>query len=187
MKLTPEAVQLANIKTAPVVIGPLENQVSFTGELVFNEERLAKIRSRVPGRVVRIVADYGQVVKSGEVLAIIDSVELSQAQMASRQAAAKFNAAQKAYDRASQLYEGKAISRAELQERQARLEVERADLDNAQNRLRLLGAGGAVCRLPVKPPSSGAKTCKSGVPALTSPCAHPSPAGWWNVKSPLGW
>jgi membrane fusion protein, heavy metal efflux system len=144
VRLTPEAVQLAGIKTAPVVMGPLENQVFFTGELVFNEERLAKIRSRVPGRVVRIVADYGQAVKSGEVLAIIDSVALSQAQMAARQAGAKFEAAQTASERASQLYEGKAISRAELQERQARLEVERAELENAQNHLRLLGAGGAV-------------------------------------------
>ena len=134
-------------RDGPVVLGPLDNRVSFTGELVFNEERLAKIRSRVPGRVVQIVADYGQMVKPGDVLAIIDSVELSQAQMGSRQAAAKFNAAQKAYDRARLLYEGKAISRAELQERQARLEVERADLDYAQNRLRLLGAGGDCARL----------------------------------------
>ena len=61
--------------------------MSFTGELVFNEERLAKIHSRVPGRVVQIVADYGQMVKPGDVLAIIDSVELSQARMGSRQAA----------------------------------------------------------------------------------------------------
>ncbi len=158
VKLTPEAVQLAAIKTAPVVIGPLENQVSFTGELVFNEERLAKIRSRVPGRVVRIVADYGQVVKSGEVLAIIDSVALSQAQMAARQAGAKFNAAHMAYDRASQLYEGKAISRAELQERQARLEVERAELENAQNHLRLLGASGATSTPLPKISQSDAKT-----------------------------
>lgn len=144
VKLTPEAVQQAKIETAPVVLGPLDNRALFTGELVFNEERLAKIRSRVPGRVVQIVADYGHMVKPGDVLAIIDSVELSQAQMGSRQAAAKFTAAQKAYDRARLLYEGKAISRAELQERQARLEVERADLDYAQNRLRLLGAGGAA-------------------------------------------
>ena len=118
--------------------------MTLTGELVFNEERLARIRSRVPGRVVRIVADYGQAVKPGSVLAIIDSVELSQAYMASRQAAARLNASQKAYDRARQLYEGKAISLAELQERQARLEVERADLENAQSRLRLLGAAGAA-------------------------------------------
>ena len=66
VKLTPEAVQQAKIETAPVVLGPLDNQVSFTGELVFNEERLAKISSRVPGRVVQIVADYGQMVKPGE-------------------------------------------------------------------------------------------------------------------------
>jgi membrane fusion protein, heavy metal efflux system len=157
VKLTPEAVQQAKIETNPVVLGPLDNRVSFTGELVFDEERLAKIRSRVPGRVVQIVADYGQAVKPGDVLAIIDSVELSQAQMASRQAAAKFNAAQKAYDRARLLYEGKAISRAELQERQARLEVERADLDYAQNRLRLLGAGGNASASLPKGSRSGPK------------------------------
>jgi len=156
VKLTPEAVQQTKIETAPVVLGPLDNRVLFTGELVFNEERLAKIRSRVPGRVVQIVADYGQMVKPGDVLAIIDSVELSQAQMGSRQAAARFNAAQKAYDRARQLYEGKAISLAELQERQARLEVERADLDYAQNRLRLLGAGGAASASLPKGSRSGA-------------------------------
>ena len=165
VKLTPEAVQLAKIETAPVLLGPLDNRVSFTGELVFNEERLAKIHSRVPGRVVQIVADYGQMVKPGDVLAIIDSVELSQAQMGSRQAAAKLNAAQKAYDRARLLYEGKAISRAELQERQARLEVERADLDYAQNRLRLLGAGGDM-------PASLPKGSRSGaIFALRSPIA----------------
>jgi membrane fusion protein, heavy metal efflux system len=172
VRLTPEAVKQAEIETAPVVLGPLDKRVFFTGELVFNEERLAKIRSRVPGRVVQIVADYGQVVKPGDVLAIIDSVELSQAQMASRQAAAKFNAAQKAYDRARQLYEGKAISLAELQERQARLEVERADRENAQNRLRLLGGGGASLPKGSRPETQTSFPLVSGsVFALRSPIA----------------
>jgi membrane fusion protein, heavy metal efflux system len=156
VKLAPEAVQQAKIETAPVVLGPINNQVLFTGELVFNEERLAKISSRLPGRVIQIVADYGQTVKPGDVLAIIDSVELGQAQMGAKQAAARFNAAQKAYDRARQLYEGRAISQAELQERQARLEVERADLDYAQNRLRLLGAGGVKPAALPKGSRSGA-------------------------------
>jgi cobalt-zinc-cadmium efflux system membrane fusion protein len=173
--LTPEAVQLANIKTSPVLSRALEQRVSFVGELVFNEERLAKIRSRAPGRVVRIVADYGQVVKPGSVLAIIESVELSLAHMASRQAAAKMAEAQKAYDRAGQLYEGKAISRAELQERQARLEVERAELENAQNRLRLLGAGGDTLTPGGKIARSGdtgSQTVSSGTNlALRSPIA----------------
>ncbi|MDD2902596.1 MAG: efflux RND transporter periplasmic adaptor subunit [Syntrophales bacterium] len=174
VKLTQKAAQQAKIATAPVVRGPLDNRVLFTGELVFNEERLAKIRARVPGRVVQIVADYGQTVKPGEVLALIDSVELGQARMAARQAAARFNAAQKAYDRARQLYEGKAISRAELQERQARLEVERADLDYAQNRLRLLGAKGAAPSWPQRS-QAGAKTAipsaSGAVFALRSPIA----------------
>jgi cobalt-zinc-cadmium efflux system membrane fusion protein len=171
--LTPEAVKQAGIETAPARLGPLDNQVFFTGELVFNEERLAKIRSRVPGRVVQIVADYGQAVQPGDVLAIIDSVELSQTRMASRQAAAKFNAAQQALDRARQLYEGKAMSLAELQERQARLEVERADLENAQNRLRLLGAGGPVPMPQISRSKTklSARACSGAVFALRSPIA----------------
>ncbi len=162
VKLSPEALRQAKIETAPAMLGPLDDRVAFTGELVFNEERLAKIRSRVPGRVVEIVADYGQVVKPGEALAIIDSVELGQARMALRQAAARVNAAQKAYDRARQLYEGKAISRAELQERQAKLEVEAADLDYAKNRLRLLGAGGAS---PVSRPQGSKSGLKTSLPS----------------------
>jgi cobalt-zinc-cadmium efflux system membrane fusion protein len=157
VRLTPEVIKQTGIETVPVLHGPMDIRVPFTGELVFNEERLAKIRSRVPGRVVQIVADYGQTVKAGDVLAIIDSVELGQARMAARMAAARFNTAQKSYDRARQLYEGKAISRAELQERQARLEVERADLDNAQNRLRLLGAVSAAPASSPKGSRSGAK------------------------------
>ena len=165
VRLTPELVQQARIETAPVALGPLDNLMFFTGELVFNEERLAKIRSRAPGRVVRIVADYGKNVKPGDVLAVIDSVALSQARMASRQAAARLNAAQKAYERALHLYEGKAISQAELQERLARLEVERADLENAQNHLRLLGAGGEV-------PATLSQSSRSGAAfALRSPIA----------------
>jgi cobalt-zinc-cadmium efflux system membrane fusion protein len=171
VRLTPEVIKQTGIETTPVLLGPLDMEVSFTGELVFNEERLARIRSRVPGRVVQIVADYGQAVKSGDVLAVIDSVELGKARMAARQAAARFNAAQKAYDRARLLYEGKAISQAELQERQARMEAERAGLDYAQNRLHLLGAVGAA----PAPLPKGAKTSLPGssgaILALRSPIA----------------
>jgi membrane fusion protein, heavy metal efflux system len=169
-KLTLEAIKQAGIETAPVVLGPLDDRVPFTGELAFNEERLARIRSRVPGRVVQIKADYGQAVKPGSVLAIIDSVELSQASMASRQAAARVNASQKAYDRARQLYEGKAISLAELQERQARLEVERADLENARSRLRLLGAASGPEGSPTGSKTSPAADSEA-VLALRSPIA----------------
>ena len=70
VRLTPEVIKQAGIETVPVLHGPMDIRVSFNGELVFNEERLAKIRSRVPGRVVQVVADYGQLVKPGDILEI---------------------------------------------------------------------------------------------------------------------
>lgn len=174
VRLTPEAIQQAHITTAPAQFGPMDIRVPFNGELVFNEERLAKIRSRVSGRVVRITADYGQPVRPGSLLAVIESVELGQAQMAWQQAQAKFRSARETYERACLLYEGKAISRAEYQERQARLEVERAELDQARNRLRLLG---------VNDPSLSGR--QSGAPSGQGANSHDSLRAAFSLRSPL--
>ncbi|MHB9071965.1 MAG: efflux RND transporter periplasmic adaptor subunit [Desulfobaccales bacterium] len=143
VKLDPETVRQAGIKVAEVERGPMENKVLLTGELVFNEEKMARVSSRIAGRVVKIVADYGAAVRQGDVLAVIDSVELGQAQAAFLQAVAGYNVAQKAFERARLLWQGKAISQAEFQERQAKFDLAQAERDYAENRLHLLGLSDA--------------------------------------------
>jgi cobalt-zinc-cadmium efflux system membrane fusion protein len=139
VKLNPEAVKRANLKVEPVAAGSLADRVQLTGELVFNEEKTARVSSRLAGRVVKITADYGAEVKKGDALAVIDSVELGQAQNAFLQAAASYRVAQKAYERARLLWQEKAISQAEFQERQAKFELATSERDYAENRLHLLG------------------------------------------------
>lgn len=139
VKLSPEAVKRANIKAEPVVAGALAGKMQLTGELVFNEEKTARVSSRLAGRVVKITADYGAEVKKGDPLAVIDSVELGQAQNSFLQAAASYRVAQKAYERARLLWQEKAISQAEFLERQAKFELATSERDFAENRLHLLG------------------------------------------------
>ena len=143
VKLDAEAIRQAGIEVAAVTMGPMKNKVLLTGELVFNEEKMARVSSRIAGRIVKIVVDYGAQVRQGDALAVIDSVELGQAQAAFLQAAAGYNVAQKAFARARLLWEGKAISQAEFQERQAKFELAQAEQDYAENRLHLLGLSDA--------------------------------------------
>ncbi|RJR46455.1 MAG: efflux RND transporter periplasmic adaptor subunit [Deltaproteobacteria bacterium] len=139
VKLNPEAVKMANLKVEPVSVGSLADRVQLTGELVFNEEKTARVSSRLAGRVVKINADYGAELKKGDALAVIDSLELGQAQNAFLQAAASYRVAQKAYERARLLWQEKAISQAEFQERQAKFELAASERDYAENRLHLMG------------------------------------------------
>jgi len=139
VKLNPEAVKRANLKVESVAAGSLADRVQLTGELVFNEEKTAQVSSRLSGRVVKITADYGAEVKKGDALAVIDSVELGQAQNTFLQAAANYRVAQKAFQRARLLWQEKAISQAEFQERQAKFELAASERDYAENRLHLLG------------------------------------------------
>ena len=139
VKLNPDAVKRANLTVEPVAAGSLADRVQLTGELVFNEEKTARVSSRLTGRVVKITADYGAEVKKGDTLAVIDSVELGQAQNAFLQAGASYRVAQKAYERARLLWQEKAISQAEFQERQAKFELATSERDYAENRLHLMG------------------------------------------------
>jgi cobalt-zinc-cadmium efflux system membrane fusion protein len=94
VKLDPEALSRAKIEAVAVSRSPMEKRVQLAGELSFNEERLARVSSRLAGRIVKIAVDYGAPVRQGEVLAVIDSVELGQAQNSFIQAVASYRVAQ---------------------------------------------------------------------------------------------
>jgi cobalt-zinc-cadmium efflux system membrane fusion protein len=109
------------------------------GNVQFNENKLAHVGSRVPGRVVEVRANLGDKVKQGDSLAIIDSTELGTAQSEYLKAKANFLAQEKAYERAKKLLEGKAISLGEYQKREAEYMTVRAEFKAAEDKLHLLG------------------------------------------------
>jgi cobalt-zinc-cadmium efflux system membrane fusion protein len=134
-----KSTETANIRIEEVSLRSLENVLQVPGNVQFNENKLAHVGSRVPGRVVEVRANLGDKVKQGDSLAIIDSTELGTAQSEYLKAKANFLAQEKAYERAKKLLEGKAISLGEYQKREAEYMTVRAEFKAAEDKLHLLG------------------------------------------------
>jgi Cu(I)/Ag(I) efflux system membrane fusion protein len=79
--LSPERVQLIGVRTEPVTRRPVAGGLRTVGVVQASERRLAQITARFGGWVEELlVAETGQKVKRGQVLATIYSPELLQAQ-----------------------------------------------------------------------------------------------------------
>jgi cobalt-zinc-cadmium efflux system membrane fusion protein len=139
IQLDPKSIQSANLQIEEVSLKSLKNILQVPGKIQFNENKLAHVGSRVPGRVVEVIANLGDKVKEGDSLAVIDSTELGTAQSEYLKAKANLLAQEKSYQRAKKLLEGKAISLGEYQKREAEYLNVRAEFKAAEDRLHLLG------------------------------------------------
>lgn len=139
VRLTPEAVAGAGLEVRPVARGEFRLHKDFPGTVQPNENELAEITTMVRGRVVDVYVDVGQDVTAGAPLAQLDSSELALAQSSYLKARAKAHEAELAFERARDLFQGKAISQAEFQKREAEVKSARAEAREAQARLRVLG------------------------------------------------
>lgn len=71
---------LANIKVEPVELKPLKESITVPGRIDFNQERLAHLTARVPGRVEQVYAFAGDRVQANALLATIYSQQYLTAQ-----------------------------------------------------------------------------------------------------------
>ncbi len=79
--MSPEAVALANVQTTKVSFVAPEHEVSLTGKIAVNEQKLAVLTANFSGRIEKLFVDFtGQGVRKGEKLATIYSPELVTAQ-----------------------------------------------------------------------------------------------------------
>lgn len=139
IRLSPEAVELAGIKTEAASLRPVNVEYAFTGKISVNETRLAHVGSRIPGRAVEVFANPGDHVKEGKPLAVIDSPELGEAQSQYLKAKTAFEIAEKSYERAKIILEGKVISTGEFQRREGEYLSAKTELKAAEDRLHLIG------------------------------------------------
>lgn len=82
IRLTPEMIADAGIELAEATGGKLERTISLPGEVVLNADHLAHIMPRVSGTVRHVTKSVGDRVEPGEILASLDSRELSEAKAA---------------------------------------------------------------------------------------------------------
>lgn len=102
-------------------------------------QQIARVGSPVAGRILKLLVFEGQHVKSGTVLAMLHSTDLSDTQFALIKASSRQELAEAAAKRAEQLMQADVIGQAELERRRA--EVLQASTEAASYRTQLLGLG----------------------------------------------
>src|SRR5262249_13594132 len=70
------AVYKAGVKMPPAWVGPVVESIAANGEVTYDKDRVARLSTRAPGSVWRVLKKVGDPVKEGEVLAVIDAAEV---------------------------------------------------------------------------------------------------------------
>lgn len=129
-------------KSAPVELRELTTVQEVAGRIEANERKVTRIGAAVTGRVTDILVDEGATVERGQPLAHVSSPELTQVQMTYLKARANRELAERAEDRAQQLFRADVIGKAELLRRQSELSIAMAELRSIGDQLRMLGMTG---------------------------------------------
>lgn len=142
LKLSAEEIQSADIKIALLQEQDVNEQITVTATIQANQDKLAHIAPRVPGRVTKVMANLGDKVNQGRPLALIDSIEVGDAQSAYAQAASEHTLAKASMARAEKLYADQIIPQKDYLRVRADFEKAKAVLRAASDKRRALGIAG---------------------------------------------
>jgi len=135
--ITPEIQK--QIKTDTVSYQDISDTLLIPGRLETQNRRLAKIGSPITGRVSNLYVSLGDVVKKGQLLARINSIELTQTQLNLIKSIQLIGLKTKAVERAKLLFEADVISKAEMLRVENELDAVKADYRASRDQLMVLG------------------------------------------------
>lgn len=123
-----EAVDQAGIDINLVDRGPVIETIKTTGEVVFDPTRVAHLASRAEGTIWKVERNLGDKVKQGDVLAIVDAVEVGRLKSRLLQLITQLKMHADTYKRLSRLggsvVPGKQILIAKTAQSESELEIE---------------------------------------------------------------
>ncbi len=129
----------AQLKSGPVARAPVAEVLRIAGRVDFDEQRLSRIGATVTGRVTGIRAGLGESVRPGDILAELNSAELSAAQLAFLKTRAQSELLRRNVERAKLLHDNDVIGSAELQRRESEYQIAAAESRAAADQLRVFG------------------------------------------------
>jgi len=166
LDLSDAEIHQAGIKIQKLELQEKADQIVVTATIQANQDRLAHVAPRVPGRIVKVNASLGDRVKPGQALATLDSIELGEARSSYLQAASEAAVVQAGFDRAKRLQTENIIPEKDYLRARAEHEKARAALRAAADKLRMMGVSpeklsGSV--FPLTAPFSGTVIEKKAV------------------------
>lgn len=144
MTIAADAALAARLRIGTPAWAEVRETLRVPARVEADETRLARVGAPVTGRLTDLAAREGDTVRRGQILATINSTELSALQLGYLKSISQAGLAARAATRAQQLYEADVIGTAELQRRQAELVQAEAELNAARDQLKVLGMGDAA-------------------------------------------
>jgi cobalt-zinc-cadmium efflux system membrane fusion protein len=157
------APQLAYLRTEPATEQKAVSS-GLSGRLAWNDDVTARIFPAVSGRITEIIANPGQLVSTGDVLAKIKSPDFGQAQADAHKAVADLNMADRALTRTRELFDHGAAAQKDLEAAEADRDRALSEKERAMATLSLYGGdgtGGINGSFLLKTPVSGVVVEKS--------------------------
>ena len=130
---------MPKIDTETVAERPTEGRIVVTATVHQDHHLLAQVAPRVPGRVLQVLVHVGDPVKRGQVLGILDSIDVGEARLILRQARIQRDFAETEYKRVAELVEEEVVPRKELIRAAAERDKARSAASTASERLVMLG------------------------------------------------
>lgn len=140
LQIKPEMLRDIRVTTAPVEVRTGGEGVHLLGELKVNEGRYAEVGTPIACRVVSVLGSPGQVVRKGQGLAVLQSVDIGKARGGSITAETRLDLAKKTLERKRRLAAENIVPVREVQEAEANVATAEADARAARAGLRALGA-----------------------------------------------
>lgn len=156
--LSDAQVQSAGIGLDTASPASIRSALQLPGEIRFNEDRTAHVVPRVAGIVDAVPVSLGQVVRKGQVLAVISSAQVSEQRSELQAAQRRLQLARTTYERERKLFEEKISPEQDVLQAQQVLREAEISVANAQQKLLALGTGaaaGALSRFELRAPFDG--------------------------------
>jgi len=152
VRLSAEAQKAFGIETSVVGAGQLDMHIALAGEVVVNPDRFAHIVPRVSGVVRLVYKNLGDVVKMGDVMAILESRELSDVKSGFLAAKERERLAVVTFEREDRLWQDGISSEREYLYAKQKLAEARIEAQSAEHKLHALGFSDAYLQtLPNQP------------------------------------
>jgi cobalt-zinc-cadmium efflux system membrane fusion protein len=132
-----EAMEKAGVDIALAEEKPITEVVTAPGEITYDQTRVARLSSRAAGTVWQVDKQVGDLVRAGEILALVDAAEVGRAKAEFLQAYVQVNLKNKVL--ANMRIAQGAVSETTLQEAEAALQSARVHLLSARQGLVNLG------------------------------------------------
>lgn len=154
-----EALRLAGIELASVAPAEFREGLVLPGEIAFDADSTAHLVPRLPGVVEQVAVRLGEPVRRGQLLALIDSPQLSDLRSEHAAAQRRLELARTGFERERQLWQERVSAEQDfLQARQTLQDAEIA-LQNARQKLLALGERGGS-RYELRAPFDGVVVAK---------------------------